>query len=401
MKRLLNIMLLLSGLTIAQAQSYSSLVEIAQRWADVTIRDVDDGSLPTMLQAFDRTWHTAPVKDVLGVLSQGKTRCVLDEDTGYIVQYDEENGYVELEEDGTDNPYMQACYWQRPEGHRLFAIMLGAPVDPDMEVLCCYDFDSKTRTLVPEASIPVGLPALPEDARRSHELPHRGNEMMVTEHHEEEVIEYLFAWDGTKPVLSATKTQCYDCAMIVDDEYVYPVPSETGEPTITDFVDVCFGNGMVLPELLGDVRYAWHRYRMSKWLPANTTFLLDKRSGYMRFEKTWAGGSRSEVEMCYWNCSDSRHKLVAESIVTYDEDGRYACMQYDGYTFYVYDAQTKTMKQAPLSDIVSGDFAVLENIQSVVLSLPRTGKDIEVKHYAPSGVQTLKLVWDGNKFLMK
>ncbi len=140
---------------------------------------------------------------------------------------------------------------------------------------------------------------------------------------------------------------------------------------------------------------------MNKTLPSHTTFLLDKNRGYMRYERKWDEGDYSVAEMCYWNCADRQHKLIAQSIATYDENSMYVCSQYDGYMFSLYDNQKKTMNQAILPDIISGDYSDLEDMATVVFSLPRTGKDIVVNHYTPSGVKQEKLLWDGNKFVRK
>ena len=40
---------------------------------------------------------------------------------------------------------MQACVWQRSNGHRLFAVVIGQPVNPEIEFICFYDYDPQKR----------------------------------------------------------------------------------------------------------------------------------------------------------------------------------------------------------------------------------------------------------------
>ena len=403
MRHFFNALMIMAALTTVQAQTNRSLEDIAHQWTDVTIRDVNDGSLPTVLRAFDRTWHTAAVGDALDMLAKRTAQGLHHEESGYAGLFDAENDYIEVFYDVESYETMQACCRRRADGHGLLVIMLGSHAEGDIELLLSYDYDPQACTLVPEEGAIDGLAKVTDpNMIRSHELPQRGDELEVVEYYEEDVTEYRFAWDGSKFKLGKKVTQCYDCnPVLVDDEYVIPVTLAEDEPTIADFVDASFGNGDVLPEMLGDIRTAWHRCKMNKSLPSHTTFVLDKNRGYMRFERKWEDGGYSVAEMCYWNCADRRHKLVAQSIATYDDNNRYVCSQYDGYMFSLYDAQKKSMSQAILPDIIRGDYTDLEDMAAVVFLLPRTGKDIVVKRYTPSGVKQEKLLWDGNKFERK
>ena len=403
MRHFINALFIMAGLTTLQAQSARSLEEIGQQWPDVTIRNVNDGSLPVMLRAFDRTWHTNAVGDALEMMAKGTTQGMLHEESGYSGLYDARNGYIEVFFDDESSGTMQACCRLRANGHSLLVVMLGSHDGFDVELLLSYDYDPQACRLTPDEKAIEGLPKVTDpNMMHIHELPQTGDELEVIEYYGEDVTEYRFAWDGSKFGLSKRNTQCYDCGPVeIEGEYYIQVPLEAAEPTIADFVETCFSNGDVLPEMLGDIRSAWHRYRMNKTLPSHTTFLLDKNRGYMRYERKWDEGDYSVAEMCYWNCADRQHKLIAQSIATYDENSMYVCSQYDGYMFSLYDNQKKTMNQATLPDIISGDYSDLEDMATVVFSLPRTGKDIVVKHYTPSGVKQEKLLWNGNKFVRK
>ena len=401
MRLFLTLVLLVSGLIPAQAQTDSSLDEIEQRWADVTIRDVNDDSLPTMLRAFDRTWHTAAGSDALDMVAKGNAQGMHHEESGYSGLYDVRNGYIEVFFDDETCETLQACCRRRADGHSLLVVMLGSHAGFDKELLLSYDYDPQACRLTPDEKAIDGLPKVTDlNMMRIHELPQTGDELEVIEYYGDDVTEYRFAWDGSKFGLSKKNIQCYDCVPVeIEGEYYIQVPFEGAEPTIADFVDIYFSNGDVLPEMLGDIRSAWHRYRMNKTLPSHTTFLLDKNSGYMRNERKWQDGNLSVAEMCYWNCTDRRHKVVAQSIASYEE-GTFRCWQYDGYSFSLYDSETRSMKQVELSDISVGDVSLFD-CSNTVMQLPRTGKDIIAKKYSETGVDTEVLRWTGNKFRTK
>ena len=279
--------------------------------------------------------------------------------------------------------------------------MLGSHDGFDQELLLSYDYDPQACRLTPDEKAIDGLPKVTDlNMMRIHELPQTGDELEVIEYYGEDATEYRFAWDGSKFKIRKKNVQCYDCGPVeVEGEYYIQVPFEGAEPTIADFVEIYFSNGDVLPEMLGDIRTAWHRYRMNKTLPSHTTFLLDKNSGYIRYERKWQDGSHSVAEMCYWNCADGRHKVVAQSIASYEE-GTFRCWQYDGYSFSLYDAETRSMKQVELDDICVGDVSLFDCSNTVML-LPRTGKDIIAKKYSETGVDTEVLRWTGSKFQTK
>ena len=72
---------------------------------------------------------------------------------------------------------MEACVWRRDNGHRLFAICMGGPTDPEIEVVCFYDYDPATETMTPEAS-----PAdtfKPTEEYYNYNLPHKGKDFII------------------------------------------------------------------------------------------------------------------------------------------------------------------------------------------------------------------------------
>ena len=136
---------------LAQDMRFEStpLEVINKGWASKTIDNVINGSFGIMLERFDQTWPTWMVGSIRNTMEQGLSKEVLDEETELTVTIDSKNGYASVGDGGTDGEYMSACYWNRSNGHKLLAVLLGKPTDPCMEVLCTYDYDPHKKTLTP------------------------------------------------------------------------------------------------------------------------------------------------------------------------------------------------------------------------------------------------------------
>ena len=401
LRQFLITLTLMAGLTSAGAQTTPPLEELGQQWTGVTIGGVADGTLTALLRSFDRTWHTAAVGDALGMMAQGKSQRVWSDEASFEGLYDAKNDYVEVISDYESSESMQACCRRRADGHRLLAVMLGSHAEGDRELLMTFDYDPQAGTLTPDTAAIGELPAVTDlNMMRIHELPQAGDELEVLEYFGDDVTLYRFAWDGQRFRLGKKTRQCYDCGPVEEDGGTYfQLTSETADPGIGDFVDFYFNEGEVLPELLGAIHTAWRRFKLGKTLPANTSLTLDRKNGYMRYERKWRDGCNSVAEMCFWNCADGQHKMVALSIATY-ENGSYLSGQYDGFDFYRYDAATRRMEILQLDDIYSGDNAWLD-MSATALSLPRRGKDIVARRYEPKGVETMVLRWTGSGFAAK
>lgn len=383
----------------ARSQTFLSVEEILERWPDVVIPNAGDGSLPAMLRAFDKTWPTKLTSDARSVIDKGLSEKVLDKETGYTVCYDAKNGYAEVYDDGADNGYMQTCYWRRSNGHRLFAITLGYPVDSEQELMCFYDYDPQTRTMTPEPDILSGLPRKTADIKRHYSLPQQGKDMYVNDFKGLDARCLHFTWDGMKPVLydSFDKSVGFD-APEEDSGYDIPVSYSGSGPGIADFVSACFSDDQ-LPELMGSCRDDWRSFRQGKPLPKNHTLLLDSKNGYMRYESAHPQyGARAVVEMCYWNCSDGYHKLVARNIVSY-ANGKRDCGQFDGLNFFLFDPDERAMKLIGFEECCEGGFPETPNAETVTFVLPREGKTVLVLISSPSGEKRHRMEWNGNGFI--
>lgn len=201
-KLILSFTILLTALT-ANAQRHNLPInEVAAKWQQKTISNVQDGNFATLLRRFDETWPTLSIKNVRDVIAKGLSKAVLDKETGYTVINDAKNGYVETYDLGTDGEYMSACIWRRNNGHKLLAINLGQPTDPEIEFVCFYDYNPKTKTLTPEPDA-LGKWNRKESGTKLHYgLPHVGKDIIINEESSNYNIYHLhhFKWDGSRPV---------------------------------------------------------------------------------------------------------------------------------------------------------------------------------------------------------
>ena len=208
-KVLLLTVALMSALTaMAQERTFESvpLKELDKNWKTKTIDNVINGSLGIMLERFDQTWPTWMVGAVRETMEKGLDKEVLDEETELTVTIDSKNGYVSVDDGGTDGAYMSACYWNRSNGHKLLAVLVGKPTDPCIEVLCTYDYDPQKKTLTPEPDILKGYRwgDKGEYAQIFCHLPRKGKNILVDDWSGDGPVQHTFIWDGMRPVYSKT-----------------------------------------------------------------------------------------------------------------------------------------------------------------------------------------------------
>ena len=102
--------------------------------------------------------------------------------------------------------------------------------------------------------------------------------------------------------------------------------------------------------------------------------------------------------MCYWNCSDGYHKLVARNIVSY-ANGKRDCGQFDGLNFFLFDPDERAMKLIGFEECCEGSFPETPNAETVTFVLPREGKTVQVLISSPSGEKRQRMEWNGNGFI--
>lgn len=208
-----------------------------------------------------------------------------------------------------------------------------------------------------------------------------------------------------------------------DEAFIYELDSVvtyTGNaPKITDFL-VAFLNQDETSEVLGSLYNAWQHYLLGEPQEPCIQFMIDEKNGYLRYtyNSEWCSdyddydfNELFYYEMCYWNCSDGKHKIIADNIVSLT-DGMYYSGQYSGTMFYIYDNATHKLYSAddellgssvqPIideTDCETGEPMTKYDETIAVYHLPQQGKDITVDLYHGTKKKTgIRLVWDGMRF---
>ena len=402
-KFMLMLLMLLTMMT-AQAQEKTfentSLEVIDKGWSTKTIDNVINGSLGIMLERFDQTWPTWMMGAVRNTMEKGLDKEVLEDETELTVIVDAKNGYVSVGDGGTDGEYMSACYWNRSNGHKLLAVLLGKPTDPCIEVLCTYDYDPQKKMLTPEPDILKGYRwgDKGEYQQIFCRLPKTGKNVHVDDWSGDGgPVQHTFAWDGMKPVYSKTEP------LNPNDGLPYiPVHSKGAQPNIKDFVTALLSPNEEENESLGAIRDAWEFYKNGMKLMPGEDLIVDVQNGYVGFESTdtdEAESNRQVIECCYWNYADKKHKLVA---ITNDffQNGQAVEGQYTGIEFYKYDNATRLLQHIYGFE-VGIELDPPSDCQATSHALPRQGKTMVYTYHTPSGKIQKRLNWNGSKFVLE
>ena len=187
-------------------------------------------------------------------------------------------------------------------------------------------------------------------------------------------------------------------------------------PKIGDFLS-SFSDIDETDELMGSVLDAWNHYLRQEPQEPCVQFMVDEKNGYLRYtfdtrlcDDYEELNEESFYEMCYWNCADGKHKLIAENCVTM-LDNRYILGQYSGISFLIYDNASHRMWTVAAEDIgaeieqvidetncETGEKLTDDYMPIVVCHLPQQGKDINVEICHGNKRTVTRLVWDGMRF---
>lgn len=386
---------------LAQDMRFEStpLEVINEGWASKSIDNVINGSFGIMLERFDQTWPTWMVGAVRNTMEKGLDKEVLEEETSLTIIIDSKNGYASVGDGGTDGEYMSACYWNRSNGHKLLAVLLGKPTDPCIEVLCTYDYDPQKKTLTPEPDILKGYRwgDRGEYKQIFCNLPKTGKNVTVQDWGGDDgPVVHTFTWDGMKPVYAKTEPLELD-----DDMDDITVKSSGAQPNIKDFVGALLSQEDETDESLNGMRKAWEFYKNGMKQMPGDDLIVDVQNGYVGYESTDTDDDntyRLVIECCYWNYADKKHKLVAISNDLY-RNGKAIAGQYTGITFYKYDNATRKMKVVYGNEVGLG-FEAPDGTEATSHALPRQGKTIVFSYYTPSGKRDLRLTWNGSRFII-
>lgn len=175
-------------------------------------------------------------------------------------------------------------------------------------------------------------------------------------------------------------------------------------PTIIDFASAIVASSLVdeddeeceVDESSNAFNQAWLRYSQGLPQEEGNTLTVDQKNGFVVYESRYEE-NLLRIEMCYWNESDQKHKLIAYNVQGY-QNGIHELGQFDGLVFYRYDNAKKTLTwiDAPGFEVEYGT----EDGAVVSYDLPRSGKDITVKYWHGKDVTQKTLKWNGREFSM-
>ena len=194
---------------------------------------------------------------------------------------------------------------------------------------------------------------------------------------------------------------CFTLTMMAQE--VIKVKYEGARPTIQDFAQALLFSGDVddndCDEASNAAANAMTHYLKGEPQEEGQTFTLDQKNGFMLYESKYKdpefGEYLTRYEMCYWNESDQKHKLIGYSVACY-HNGKYSPGQFDGLVFYRYDNAKKTMELYTEPGFENVSYT--EDGANVVYSLPRSGKDITATFWYENRKTQKTLKWDGHQF---
>ena len=197
MKKQVLILLSFFSLTI-NAQKNMSLDQVKSQWQtrNLKVGGGNKANVIQMVQAFQNAWPTYSGDKMLKF---AKSKAKYD-NTDKVV--DLQNGYAAYSEDDPDfenDEQLQACVWNRSNGHKLFAMNLHR-FTSEIDVLCFYDYNPQTGTLTPEKGMSDFFkPSFPGYRYRVW-LPQKGKNLQIEEFFGFLLIQHTYSWDGMKPV---------------------------------------------------------------------------------------------------------------------------------------------------------------------------------------------------------
>lgn len=170
-------------------------------------------------------------------------------------------------------------------------------------------------------------------------------------------------------------------------------------PTVTDFVWAAFPSlNHEDEDESGDrpwraLEIAMTRHSKGQPQEDGVTLTIDSKNGYILYERVGEeyGDYISRLEVCYWNESDGKHKLIAFNNMASYMEGRPCMTETSDIYFFRYNNATKRMEAC--------DPPGFEVDYSCNYELPRSGKDIITTKWNDDGtIKQTVLKWDGKQF---
>ena len=173
----------------------------------------------------------------------------------------------------------------------------------------------------------------------------------------------------------------------------FTVKFQGSRPTIIDFA-TAFLDYNQKEKFYDNVNREWNKYLKKKPLSPHVNIIVDVKNGYMRYDiVNPVEKDTTFMEMCFWNCADGKHRLIAANTV-WLLNGDYGWDKHVGTLFFVYDNKTRVMRYVDIDDIG----ALYDGDGLSVFFLPRKGKDIRVSAAGGGDRWNEILIWDGYRF---
>ncbi len=170
------------------------------------------------------------------------------------------------------------------------------------------------------------------------------------------------------------------------------------KPIVTDFAWAAFPSlNYEGEEETGDrpwkiLENAMKRHSKGLALEEGETLTIDVKNGYILYECTYEEIDHiTRLEVCFWNESDGKHKLIAFNNLASYSDGGPSLTEVSSLDFYRYDNATKRM--------VRCDPPGFEIDYGGTYELPRIGKDIIYIRWNGDGTNKKEILkWNGRRF---
>ena len=215
--------------TMSVSAQNAESAAMLKKLQSTTIKGVKGDRIIPIFEAFNKKWETGAGNSILlKHKNPAKFNAINTPENGPVIDVviDQSNGYVSADNGGGDGDYIEACIWKRKNGHRLFAVHLGDPVDPEIDLVCFYDYNPATKTLTPEKSeVNSFKQSFNKDSNNffTYSLPREGKNLIVEEtfyawHNPDNILiepslHHIYTFDGMKLHYSATKIEYYDQLM--------------------------------------------------------------------------------------------------------------------------------------------------------------------------------------------
>ena len=137
--------------------------DIRQEWADKTLKvDASKGAVGikdftlSFCKAYPQCATNKALGDFLASPNANKNEFTIEQDEGYQIECNPRNGYIRNMAMTQTDRFTYACYWNRKNGHKLFAAFMEEcweSLDWNQCLVVFYDYDPATGNMKPEPAL--------------------------------------------------------------------------------------------------------------------------------------------------------------------------------------------------------------------------------------------------------